>query len=85
MVGFWRPPLRDGLTAIVGKRWAVRRPHHTFSGKAGMMFKAVVEMLGAFFAGAPVSETARGRRARLMAFAMLTLAALVGARLVLRG
>lgn len=50
-----------------------------------MMFKAVVEMLGAFFAGAPVSETARGRRARLMAFAMLTLAALVGARLVLRG
>jgi phosphate/sulfate permease len=49
-----------------------------------MMFKAVVEMLGAFFAGAPVSETARDGRARLMAFPMLTLAALVGPWLVLR-
>jgi hypothetical protein len=68
----------SGPAAFENAAWitAVACPfqYDTFDRKGSRMFRAMVEVLGAFFANAPVSEDARGRQFRFLAVAM-TLAA----------
>lgn len=50
---------------------------YLFSPKATDMRKAIIEVLGAVFANAPLSDDAQGRRSRQIVFAIVVLLFLV--------